>query len=136
MGADRGRILARKTSIASSASSVGLSQKDIAAVLTAGIAERTLRDKIATIPEVSAAYARGRAKQLEKALDRAWNMAMGEGPCTDMPRNEQSKMLRWLLECQFGMTGEQATPLSDSGEEQIKITEVRYHYPAEDDDEE
>jgi hypothetical protein len=116
--------------------SVGLCQKDIAAVLTAGIAERTLRDKIATMPEVSAAYARGRGRQLEKGARRAWNMAMGEGPCRDMPRSEQAKMLRWVLDRQFGMTTGQATPLADTGGGQIRIREVVYHYPAEDGEDE
>ena len=103
-------------------------------MLTAGIAERTLRDKIATMPEVSAAYARGRSKQLEKAVGRAWNMAMGEGPCSDMPRSEQAKMLRWLLERQFGMTAQQDVRLSGAGDGQIKITEVVFDYSAGDGD--
>ena len=55
-------------------------------------------------------------------------MAMGEGPCSDMPRSEQAKMLRWLLERQFGMTAQQEVRLSGSGDGQIKITEVVFDY--------
>jgi hypothetical protein len=113
--------------------SLGVCQRDIVPVLSAGVAERTLRDKIATMPEVSAAYARGRAQRLEKGMRRAWNMAMGEGPCRGMPRNEQAKMLRWVLERQFGMTAA-AAPRSGPDVSPIRITEVRYHYAAEDDE--
>lgn len=112
--------------------SLGVSQKDIVPVLAAGVADRTLRDKIATMPEVSAAYARGRGKQLELAVRRAWNMAMGEGPCSDMPRSEQAKMLRWLLERQFGMTAQQDVRLSTPGDGPIKIVEIRYHLEEDD----
>ncbi len=51
-------------------------------------------------------------------------MAMGEGPCSDMPRSEQAKMLRWLLERQFGMTAQQDVRLSGSSDGQIRVTEV------------
>lgn len=108
--------------------SLGVCQRDIARVLAAGIAERTLREKIATMPEVSAAYARGRTQRLEKGMRRAWNMAMGEGPCRGMPRSEQAKMLRWVLERQFGMTAVVADKVEPTHRSQIRVTEIREHY--------
>lgn len=81
--------------------SYGLTQAQIADFLP--ISERTLRDRM-TDPgdmEVSAAYARGRAKDAEVLSSRHRDIALGRIKQT--PISEQRKALEWRLERQHKM---------------------------------
>lgn len=84
---------------------LGLTQVQVAECLP--IAARTLRDRLADPEdtEVSAAYARGQAKDAEELSQRHRDIAMGKRPNT--LTSDQRKAIEWRLERQHKWAGKQ-----------------------------
>lgn len=100
----------------------GLTQAQIAECLP--MSERTLRNRLQEggDPEISAAYARGRAKDARTLSERHRDIALGE--VEDAKVSDQRKALEWRLERQHGWAEKLKHELSGPGGGPVEVTEV------------